>query len=60
MTEGDKAYYQRRMKEELNLARTMSCAESKTLHLQWAQYFNDRLDGKRSKRPPPLPSHQSG
>lgn len=60
MTEGDKAYYQRRMKEELNLARAISCAESKTLHLQWAQYFSDRLDGKRSKRPPPLPSHQSG
>lgn len=57
MTEGDKAYYQRRRKEELKLARAISDPDSKMLHLQWAQWFNDRLDGKRPKRPPPLPSH---
>jgi hypothetical protein len=57
MTEGDKAYYQRRIREEMSLARTIGSTERKTLHLQWAQYFKDRLDGKRSERPPPLPGH---
>lgn len=57
MTEGEKAFYQRRIKEEMNLARAIANPARKTLHLQWAQYFNDRLDGKRGDRPPPLPSH---
>lgn len=57
MTEGDRAYYQRRVKEEMNLARAISNPESKALHLQWAQWFNDRLEGRRRKRPPSLPSH---
>lgn len=59
MTEGERTYYQLRIKEEMSLARAISCPERKTLHLQWAQWFNDRLDGKRSKRPPPLPVHQT-
>ncbi|MFT4026540.1 MAG: hypothetical protein QM676_07040 [Novosphingobium sp.] len=59
MTEGDRAYYQRRLKEEMNLARAISDPESKALHLQWAKWFNDRLEGKRPKRPPPLPMHQA-
>lgn len=57
MTEGDRIFYQRRIKEEMKLARAIGCAERKALHLQWAQYFNDRLDGKRGRRPPPLPSY---
>lgn len=57
MTEGEKAYYQRRIKEEMSLARAIASPQRKTLHLQWAQYFNDRLDGKRSERPPSLPTH---
>ena len=57
MTEGEKAYFQRRIREEMNLARAIESPAHKTLHLQWAQYFNDRLDGKRSDRPPSLPSH---
>lgn len=57
MTQGEKTFYQRRVREEMNLARAIGCPERKALHLQWAQYFNDRLDGRRSKRPPPLPSH---
>lgn len=57
MTEGDKAYYERRRKEELKIARAITDPERKALHLQWAQWFNERLDGKRPKRPPPLPSH---
>lgn len=57
MTEGDRAYYQRRVKEEMNLARAISNPESKALHLQWAQWFNDRLEGRRRKRPPSLPNH---
>lgn len=60
MTEGDRAYYQRRMKEEMSLAQAIADPEAKTLHLQWAQFFHNRLEGKRSKRPPPLPAHQSG
>ena len=57
MTQGEKAFYQRRIKEEMNLARAISNPERKTLHLQWAQYFNNRLDGKRSEPPPPLSSY---
>jgi hypothetical protein len=57
MTEGDRAYYQRRLKQEMSLARAITNLQRKTLHLQWAQYFNDRLDGKRGERPPPLPHH---
>jgi hypothetical protein len=57
MTEGERVFYRRRIKEELNLARVMASSERKTLHLQWAQYFNERLDGKRCKTPPPLPGH---
>jgi hypothetical protein len=57
MTEGEKAYFQRRIKDEMNLARAIDCQQRKALHLQWAQYFNDRLDGKRGEQPPPLTSH---
>lgn len=57
MTEGDKAYYQRRIKQEMNLARAVGCPERKTLHLRWAQYFNDLLEGKRRSKPPPLATH---
>lgn len=57
MTQGERIFYQRRVREEMNLARAIGCPERKALHLQWAQYFNDRLDGRRGKRPPPLLAH---
>jgi hypothetical protein len=57
MTEGEKAFCRRRIREELSLARTISCAETKVLHLQWAQFFQHRLDGKRTSTPPPLSHH---
>ena len=57
MTEGDRAFYKRRIREEMQLAGTISSRELKELHLAWAQYFNDRLDGKKKSMPPPLPGH---
>ncbi len=57
MTEGDRVFYRRRLKEEMKLARVVGCPDRKELHLRWAQYFSQRLDGKRATRPPPLPSH---
>ena len=55
MTEGEKAFYRRQIKDELARARTIDCLESKELHLRWAQFFKSRLDGRRASPPPPLP-----
>ena len=57
MTEGDRAFYKRRAREELQVARALPNCDLKALHLAWAGYFNDRLDGRRRAPPPPLPAH---
>lgn len=57
MTEGERAHYKRRIREELQLARAVGSTELKELHLSWAQFFNDRLDGKRKTPPPSISRH---
>jgi hypothetical protein len=57
MTEGEKAFYKRRQREELKKARAADHPNLRLLHLRWAQLYQDRLDGvPRSKlvMPPPL------
>jgi hypothetical protein len=50
MTEGDKAFYKRRLREELKKARIAEHPRLRNLHLQWAKLYEDRLDGvPRSK-----------
>jgi hypothetical protein len=51
MTEGDRAFYKRRIREELNLARAVGCAELKEQHLRWAQFFSARLEGRKAAPP---------
>ena len=54
MTEGERAFLKRRLREEMQLAGAVGCAERKSQHLQWAKFFNDRLEGKRAAKPPSL------
>lgn len=57
MTEGEKAFYKRRQREELKKARAAEHPNLRLLHLRWAQLYQDRLDGvPRSKlvMPPAL------
>lgn len=57
MTEGEKAFYKRRQREELKRARAAEHPNLRLLHLRWAQLYQDRLDGvPRSKlvMPPEL------
>lgn len=50
MTEGERAFYKRRQREELKKARAASHPNLRLLHLRWAQLYQDRLDGvPRSK-----------
>lgn len=57
MTEGEKAFYKRRQREELKKARAADHPNLRLLHLRWAHLYQDRLDGvPRSKlvMPPEL------
>jgi hypothetical protein len=45
MTEGDKAFYKRRLKEELKQARKAESQQLKQLHLGWALLYQERIDG---------------
>jgi len=54
MTEGEKAFYRRRAREEMACARNIDCAKAKELHLQWAQFFQHRLNGRRMRPPEPV------
>lgn len=45
MTEGEKAFYKRRQREELKKARAAEHPNLRLLHLRWAQLYQDRLDG---------------
>lgn len=50
MTEGDKAFFKRRLREELRKAWAAPHPNLRNLHLKWAALFQDRLDGvPRSK-----------
>ncbi len=50
MTEGEKAFYKRRQREELKKARAAGHPNLRLLHLRWAKLYQDRLDGvPRSK-----------
>jgi hypothetical protein len=54
MTEGERAYLKRRLREEMQLAGTVGCTERKAQHLEWAGFFNARLEGKRVSEPPQI------
>jgi hypothetical protein len=55
MTEGERAFYKRRIREEIRLAGTVTSKRLKELHISWAQFFEDRLNGNRKSLPPPEP-----
>lgn len=46
MTEGDKAFYKRRIREELRKVSAVADPQLKQLHLRWALLYEERLDGK--------------
>ena len=45
MTEGDKAFYKRRIREELTKASAVENQDLRQLHLRWALLYQERLDG---------------
>ena len=45
MTEGDRAFYRRRMREEINQAQKAESIQLQQLHLRWAMLYQERLDG---------------
>jgi hypothetical protein len=45
MTEGDRAFYKRRLREEIKQARMANCPQLRQLHLRWAVLYQERLDG---------------
>lgn len=45
MTEGDKAFYKRRIREELNKANAVENRHLRQLHLRWALMYQERIDG---------------
>lgn len=45
MTEGDEAFYQRRIQEELGKANHARNQRLKRLHLRWALLYQERIDG---------------
>lgn len=45
MTEGDKAFYKRRIREELNKANAVENRQIRQLHLRWALMYQERIDG---------------
>ena len=51
MTEGDKAYYKRRLREELFGALRAGNALWREAHLAWARYYDARLDGRHIPEP---------
>jgi hypothetical protein len=44
MTEGDKAFYKRRIREELKQARNAESSQLEQLHRRWALLYQERLD----------------
>jgi hypothetical protein len=58
MTEGEKAFYKRRLREELHQARVSEHPNLCLLHERWAQLYQDRLDGVPRARLvfPPAPT----
>ena len=45
MTEGDRAFYKRRIREELKKANAVENKQIRQLHLRWALLYQERLDG---------------
>lgn len=45
MTEGDKAFYRRRIREELQKAKAIENRQLSQLHLRWALFYQKRIDG---------------
>lgn len=45
MTEGDKAFYKRRIREELTKATAVGNRHLRQLHVRWALLYQERLDG---------------
>lgn len=56
MTEGDKAFYKRRKREELNKARAAPSADLRRLHLGWAELYEARLNGEPKAKIQPMES----
>jgi hypothetical protein len=48
MTEADKAFYKRRLREEREQARVAESPQMRTLHEHWAKLYEARLDGRRT------------
>lgn len=59
MRESDRAFFSRRLREEMQLAGVVQSKELKELHLRWAQFFEARLNGDGTVAPPPLASQLS-
>ncbi len=59
MRESDRAFFSRRLREEMQLAGTVQSKRLKELHLTWARFFEDRLNGNGNAVPPPLASQLS-
>lgn len=57
MTEGEMAFYKRRYREELRLSSAAKDRQIEKIHLSWAQFFNDRLNGMKKSLPPQEPRH---
>jgi hypothetical protein len=47
MTETDRSFYERRIREELQRAEAAEAPQLRHLHAWWAQLYVDRLGGKR-------------
>jgi len=50
MTEGEQAFFKRRIREELKRAETAEEAYLRNLHLGWAALYEQRLDGAPKSR----------
>lgn len=59
MRESDRAFYSRRLREEMQLAGTAQGTHLKELHLKWAHFFEGRLNGDDKVVPPPNASQLS-
>jgi hypothetical protein len=51
MTQAEIAFFRRRLREELRSANTLADPTEREVHLQWAQYFAGRLEGRRVAQP---------
>jgi hypothetical protein len=53
MTEGERAFYKLRLRQELQQAKAAGNPELREWHIRWVQFYEDRLDGKKTPAPHP-------